>query len=303
MYFGIWVVGQIGQSFFTQTRKIGEEMRGIECAAFGVVARDPELKTGKTSTPYCAVNVGVTIGEDAETGRAATPEFSDLIPFFGRAREMTTFRDKLTRILFETTKGESLEGGLPSETSAEVVCAIAEQLGKFVALQCGGHRDSVAAFLDMATQQMHEEAADTMKAGQFLANPDNWFVVDSRGVMTEKRARETIKYDRTHWFHQEVARALLRLMMERGTKEIDGEKCLAATYHPEMTAMVMSSLSETLGKAAVLLTDAGKDDALISTLLEGATQNAFSVAAKFKQSIVIIDKGDQGKMADKKGRR
>jgi hypothetical protein len=178
---------------------------------------------------------------------------------------------------------------------------MAEQLGKFIALQCGGHPQMVSFFLDGASQEMHEVCADTMRVGQFLANPDNWFVVDSKGGVTEKKARDTIKYDDTHWFHQEIA--LLRLMMERGTKEIDGEVTLAATYHPEMTAMVMTSLSETLGKAAVLLTDAGKDDALISTLLEGATQNAFNVAAKFKQRIVIIDKGDQGKLADKKGRK
>jgi hypothetical protein len=78
---------------------------------------------------------------------------------------VTTFRDKLTRILFETTTGETLESGLPGETCAEIVCALAEQTGKFIALQCGGHRDSVGAFIDMATQQMTEEAADTMQAG------------------------------------------------------------------------------------------------------------------------------------------
>jgi hypothetical protein len=78
-------------------------------------------------------------------------------------------------------------------------------------------------------------------------------------VVTKQSAKVTIVYDQTHWFHQEIARALLRLMMERGTQKIEGEICLAATYHPEMTAMVMTSLSETLGKAAVLLTDAGKD--------------------------------------------
>jgi hypothetical protein len=214
-----------------------------------------------------------------------------------------SFRDKLTRLLFETTEGQSLESGLPSETCAEVVAVMAEQLGKFVALQCGGHRDNVGAFLDMATQQMTEEAADTMKAAQFLSDPDNWFLVDSKGGVTQKTpARPAIRYDHTHWFHQEVSRAMLRLMMERGTKEIDGEKCLAATYHPEMTAMVMTSLSETMGKAAVLLTNAGKDNVLINTLLEGATQHAFDIAAKFKASIVIIDKSDGSKLADKKGR-
>lgn len=40
-------------------------IRGIECAAWGVVAHDPELKTGKSGTPYCSVNVG----QDAETGK------------------------------------------------------------------------------------------------------------------------------------------------------------------------------------------------------------------------------------------
>lgn len=214
-----------------------------------------------------------------------------------------TFEEKLARLLLEATKRESLESGLPAETCGEVVDAMARMLGKFVALQCGGHRDSVGAFLDMATQQMTEEAADTMKAAQFLSDPDNWFVVDSNGGVTQKTpARPAIRYDHTHWFHQEVSRAMLRLMMERGTEEIDGEKCLAATYHPEMTAMVMTSLSETMGKAAVLLTNAGKDNVLINTLLEGATQHAFDIAAKFKASIVIIDKSDGSTLASKKGR-
>ena len=35
-------------------------MRGIEVASWGVAGRIPELKTGKSGTPYCSVSVGVT---------------------------------------------------------------------------------------------------------------------------------------------------------------------------------------------------------------------------------------------------
>jgi hypothetical protein len=46
-------------------------LKGIECAGFGIIARLPELKTGKSGTPYCSVNVGVTVGQD-EAGKDTT---------------------------------------------------------------------------------------------------------------------------------------------------------------------------------------------------------------------------------------
>jgi single-strand DNA-binding protein len=36
--------------------------RGIECAFWGALGRDPELKTSKAGTPYAGMNVVVTVG-------------------------------------------------------------------------------------------------------------------------------------------------------------------------------------------------------------------------------------------------
>ena len=37
--------------------------RGIECAFWGVLGKDPELKTSKTGTVYAGMNVVVTVGQ------------------------------------------------------------------------------------------------------------------------------------------------------------------------------------------------------------------------------------------------
>lgn len=205
--------------------------------------------------------------------------------------ELSNFERKLIRLILEETRGETIESGLPSGTTGEICYAMANQLGKFIALQCGGHQKMMSDFLDMSVMAMNEIAGETQAAGQFLANPDNWFQVDSQGVATKVDKRR-IKYDQSHWFNQDLARLLVRLMQERGTTEINGQTMLKASYDPEATAMVMTSLSEMLGKAAVLLSDAGADSALINKLLEGATHNAFDVAAKFKARIVQVKPED-----------
>lgn len=56
--------------------------------------------------------------------------------------------------------------------------------------------------------------------------------------------------------------------------------------NPEMIGMVAATLSEALGKMVVLICSQHPD--LIDKILEGATHNAFEVAAKFKASVVKI---------------
>jgi len=198
---------------------------------------------------------------------------------------LSRFERKLIRLILEETKGETIESGLPSGTTGEICASMAGQLGKFIALQCGGNAQVMSMFLDGANNFMFESAADTSKAGQFLADPENWFAVGPDGT-TVKMSERKIVYDETHWFNQEMARLMLRLMQERGTKQVNGQTCLSAAYDPDMTGMVMTTLSEMLGKMVVMLTNAGQDTALMDKLLEGASHNAFETATKFKARIV-----------------
>lgn len=38
-------------------------MRGLECAFWGVLGKDPELKTSKGGAPYTGMNIAVTVGK------------------------------------------------------------------------------------------------------------------------------------------------------------------------------------------------------------------------------------------------
>jgi hypothetical protein len=96
-----------------------------------------------------------------------------------------------------------------------------------------------------------------------------------------------VSYDENHWFNQELAKLAQRLITERPRKVINGVECISASYDPEMTAMVVQSLSSMLGKLAAILCGANVDPALISKILEGASHNAFdeatAMANKFKE--------------------
>ena len=84
-----------------------------------------------------------------------------------------TFQDKLIKLVIEETKGRPITGQEEGKT-AEIVEALAAQLGNFIALQCGGNAEAMSMFLDGASAYMYECAADKQKAGQFLADPANW---------------------------------------------------------------------------------------------------------------------------------
>lgn len=98
-----------------------------------------------------------------------------------------TFQDKLTLLIIEETKGKSVLTGLPDGKTAEVVEALASQLGKFIALQCGGDAKAMSNFLEGASSYMFEIATDTQKAGQFLVDPGNWHVRGPDGKMRPYR--------------------------------------------------------------------------------------------------------------------
>jgi len=64
---------------------------------------------------------------------------------------------------------------------AEIVEAMASQLGKFIALSCVGSAEAMNQFLEGASAHMFEMAADTQKAGQFLGDRANWKVIGPDG--------------------------------------------------------------------------------------------------------------------------
>jgi hypothetical protein len=91
------------------------------------------------------------------------------------------FQRKLIRLLIEETSGKTLNTGLPAGVTTEIVEAMASQLGKFVALSCGGNAEVMSRFLEGASAYMFEVAADTQKAGAFIGDPANWHVIGKDG--------------------------------------------------------------------------------------------------------------------------
>jgi hypothetical protein len=94
-----------------------------------------------------------------------------------------TFEDKLIRLMIEETKGKTIQSGLPDGKTAEVVQAMAAQLGGFIALSCGGDAAVMSQFLEGASSYMFECAADKQKAGAFIADKSNWYVRGDDGQM------------------------------------------------------------------------------------------------------------------------
>jgi len=75
--------------------------RGLECAAWGVVGRDPELKTSKSGTAYCSVSVAVTSGKD-DAGKDLT-QWCRVTVFKAAAEEAARTLAKGARCYFEGT--------------------------------------------------------------------------------------------------------------------------------------------------------------------------------------------------------
>mgnify|MGYP001566108599 CR=1 FL=1 len=92
------------------------------------------------------------------------------------------FQDKLIHLILAETNGKSIATGLKDGKTAEIVEAMAAQLGCFIALQCGGDAAVMNTFLEGASAYMFECAADKQKAGKFLADPKNWIWRDMEGA-------------------------------------------------------------------------------------------------------------------------
>lgn len=88
--------------------------------------------------------------------------------------KMTPFEKKLIMLITDETKGETLATGVKEGVTADVAEAMASQLGKLIALQCGGRADLMNMMLEASAAYMFEVAAQTQKAGHFLGNPSNW---------------------------------------------------------------------------------------------------------------------------------
>jgi single-strand DNA-binding protein len=83
--------------------------RGIESAFWGVLGKDPELKTSKTGTAYTGMNVVVTVG--------ATDEGKDVSQWL----RVTCFGDTAKAIASRAKKGDRVyvEGALTLSTWAD----------------------------------------------------------------------------------------------------------------------------------------------------------------------------------------
>lgn len=84
---------------------------------------------------------------------------------------MTGFEKKLIKLIMAETKGETLATGLEDGVTAGLTEAMASQLGKLIALQCGGRTEIMNMMLEASAASMFEVASQTQKAGQFLADP------------------------------------------------------------------------------------------------------------------------------------
>jgi hypothetical protein len=79
------------------------------------------------------------------------------------------FNDKLISLILAETKGKSLRPGLKAGKLAEVIEALAAQLGTVIALHSGGDAKTMNTFLEGASSHMFECAAEKQKFGQFIA--------------------------------------------------------------------------------------------------------------------------------------
>ena len=84
-------------------------MRGIECAFWGVLGKDPELKTSKTGNPFTTMNVVVTVG--------ASDDGKDVSQWL----RVACFGDTAKAIAARATKGDRVyvEGTLTLNTWAD----------------------------------------------------------------------------------------------------------------------------------------------------------------------------------------
>jgi hypothetical protein len=101
-----------------------------------------------------------------------------------------------------------------------------------------------------------------------------------------------IVYDENHWFNLELAELAKRLLMERRSRTVQGGEVVAPAYDPAMIGMVVQSLSSMLGKMTAILCGAKVDPALISAILEGASQNAFDEATAMANRFRTMRSGD-----------
>lgn len=76
--------------------------RGLECAFWGTLGRDPELRTSKAGNPFASLNVAVTVGKD-DAGKDVTQWV-----------RVTAFGDSAERIAAQAEKGARVyvEGSL-----------------------------------------------------------------------------------------------------------------------------------------------------------------------------------------------
>lgn len=95
---------------------------------------------------------------------------------------MRDFNDKLAMLIIEHAGGKPLSGGMTAEKSAEIVECLARAIGTHIAIQTGGDAKWMNHFLEGASNYMFEAAADKQKAGQFIADPANWYQVGPDGV-------------------------------------------------------------------------------------------------------------------------
>ena len=88
-----------------------------------------------------------------------------------------SFNDKLTMLMVEHCGGKP-HTNMTAELSAEIIEALARQIGTHIALQTHGDAKWMNHFLEGASAYMFEAAAEKQKAGQFLGDPKNWKMME-----------------------------------------------------------------------------------------------------------------------------
>jgi single-stranded DNA-binding protein len=76
-------------------------MKGIECAFFGLLAKEPELKTSKSGKPWASISVGVDTGDVDDSGGTKLQWLR--VAVFGEAASRLAGAQKGTRLYIEGT--------------------------------------------------------------------------------------------------------------------------------------------------------------------------------------------------------
>lgn len=132
-------------------------MRGIECAFWGTLGGDPELKTAKSGNAFAVMNIAVAVGRD-DAGKDISQWVR--VACFGQVAEDIAARTaksdrvyvegSLTLNTWQTSAGETKSGLNVAAWKVEKVPAI----GKSRQFREKGHEPAASSFKDGTARQL-----------------------------------------------------------------------------------------------------------------------------------------------------